>query len=563
MRIPSEVLLCIFGTLVAVLLRCCTTLHPYSGQNKPPMFGDYEAQRHWMEITLNLDINQWYDNSTDNDLLYWGLDYPPLTAYHMYICGQLARFINPEFVALNASRGFESETHKVFMRHTVLCVDILLFIPAIILYYTCTRDNGTVCRIRRNQGVIRKNYAKPNGIPHIESLECSLAIVLALLYPGIILIDHGHFQYNCVSLAFFIYAVMFLLKSHDLLASFFFCLALNYKQMELYHAFPFFLYLLTTCVPKPGHSVSSGLWKLAKISATVILTFAAIWTPFLINLQDAFQVLRRLFPIDRGVFEDKVANVWCTLNVVFKFKNNYTNEGMMRICLFMTASAAFPSSMDLFLRPVLKKFLPALINSSLAFFLFSFQVHEKSILLVAIPVLLHLPNDPFVCFWFLIVSCFSMLPLFVKDGLVIAYFALMVFYAISFVVCMEHTMANSGTIARNKNAFVEYYGNLLRVLLNVEFGKSNTIRKTIKHLVKNQAALKALMLHLLMIVSFIGMAILTVAYLILKPPPAYPDIFPLMIFAYCCFHFVGFFVYFNVVQLKIPQQFDVVKVKTR
>lgn len=31
----------------------------FSGKGKPPMFGDYEAQRHWQEITYNLPINQW------------------------------------------------------------------------------------------------------------------------------------------------------------------------------------------------------------------------------------------------------------------------------------------------------------------------------------------------------------------------------------------------------------------------------------------------------------------------------------------------------------------------
>lgn len=53
------------------------------------MFGDFEAQRHWMEITVNLDATQWYTNSSDNDLLYWGLDYPPLTAYHSFINGRM------------------------------------------------------------------------------------------------------------------------------------------------------------------------------------------------------------------------------------------------------------------------------------------------------------------------------------------------------------------------------------------------------------------------------------------------------------------------------------------
>ena len=41
------------------------------------MFGDYEAQRHWMELTIHLPTREWYRY----DLQYWGLDYPPLTAY--------------------------------------------------------------------------------------------------------------------------------------------------------------------------------------------------------------------------------------------------------------------------------------------------------------------------------------------------------------------------------------------------------------------------------------------------------------------------------------------------
>ena len=27
-------------------------LHGHSGEGKPPMYGDFEAQRHWMEITV-------------------------------------------------------------------------------------------------------------------------------------------------------------------------------------------------------------------------------------------------------------------------------------------------------------------------------------------------------------------------------------------------------------------------------------------------------------------------------------------------------------------------------
>lgn len=55
------------------------------GWGDPPMFGDYEAQRHWMEITINLPSRQWYKY----DLQYWGLDYPPLTAYVSWLCGKV------------------------------------------------------------------------------------------------------------------------------------------------------------------------------------------------------------------------------------------------------------------------------------------------------------------------------------------------------------------------------------------------------------------------------------------------------------------------------------------
>lgn len=86
-------------TLFALFTRWSVALNPYSGRlvhsnvgvilkltlgyNTPPLFGDYEAQRHWMEITLHLPFSQWYTY----DLQWWGLDYPPLTAYHSWLCG--------------------------------------------------------------------------------------------------------------------------------------------------------------------------------------------------------------------------------------------------------------------------------------------------------------------------------------------------------------------------------------------------------------------------------------------------------------------------------------------
>ncbi len=38
-----------------------------------------------MELTNHLPLRQWYTY----DLEYWGLDYPPLTAYHSWLCGKM------------------------------------------------------------------------------------------------------------------------------------------------------------------------------------------------------------------------------------------------------------------------------------------------------------------------------------------------------------------------------------------------------------------------------------------------------------------------------------------
>ena len=57
-----------FALLVAASVRHFVSLHPHSGQATPPMYGDYEAQRHWMEVTWQLPVGDWYRNTTDNDL---------------------------------------------------------------------------------------------------------------------------------------------------------------------------------------------------------------------------------------------------------------------------------------------------------------------------------------------------------------------------------------------------------------------------------------------------------------------------------------------------------------
>lgn len=153
--------------LFALLLRYGVSGGSYSGAGVPPMYGDYEAQRHWMEITVHTPIGEWYHNTTHNDLQYWGLDYPPLTAYVSYAFGRVAQMVGEgELVALTTSRGYETVSSKYFMRLTVLVCDALIFLPALAL----------------TLGAIHPTQA------HWRTL---CVVHLAWVSPAFLLIDHG------------------------------------------------------------------------------------------------------------------------------------------------------------------------------------------------------------------------------------------------------------------------------------------------------------------------------------------------------------------------------------
>lgn len=486
------------SVLLGVAVRWGVSFNSYSGAAKPPMFGDYEAQRHWQEVTYNLPMQEWYFNTTENDLNYWGLDYPPLTAYHSFICAYVAKMINPEWVKLHKSRGYESPAHKLFMRATVLVADLLIYIPAVILY----------C-LHLSHGSPRKKVC---------------ILLCTLLYPGLILIDYGHFQYNGVSLGLALLAVTALGLGWDALGSMAFCLALSYKQMELYHALPFFCYLLGKCF-RQG-ILGQGLFLLVRIGCTVLLALALCWLPFLSDPGQALQVVRRIFPVARGLFEDKVANTWCSLNVLIKIRNILSSDSQLYLSLVCTLLAVVPSSLRLLTKPTFWQFKLALVNSSLAFFLFSYQVHEKSILLASMPACLLLSDLPLISIWLLQTSTFSMLPLFLKDGLLVPYVVTsLAFHYFSMFLLSPLKHSSEADLK------MEAYRKIFFCLPKLDLG---------------------CIVRWKFYISILAMATLSIASVTVTPPPHLPDLFPVVISTFAFLHFMGTFVYFNMVQFSEP-----------
>ncbi|KAH9286857.1 Dolichyl pyrophosphate Man9GlcNAc2 alpha-1,3-glucosyltransferase [Echinococcus granulosus] len=474
---PSDPFICVALPLaLGLCLRSLGILQPYSGMSSPPMFGDYEAQRHWMEITVNLPISEWYVNTSSNDLQYWGLDYPPVTAYHSYILGQVSKLIDPAWTELFISRGLETPEHKRFMRLTVIVSDCLSYMLAALFYCAITLK-----RLKKD--------AELSGF----------SVALSMMsFPGLILLDHGHFQYNCVSLGLFVMSLVFFSEDLDVIGSVVFCLAFLYKQMELYHALPVFFFLLSKCF---SHSFAVGFKRVAILAATVFTTFLLVFLPFLTSLDQLKHVGLRVFPVDRGLFEDKVANFWCISSVLIKWRQIFTANVALYICCLVTLLTSLPACLSLFRRPSISRFILTEAIVSLSFFLFSYQVHEKSVLLVAIPVLCLLPIFPLSSYYFLFVSTLSMWPLFYKDRLCYVCVALVIIFYAVVSICLS-----TDSTGKHRVSLARFWP---------------------------------------LSISLIGYAIIFALQFFVQPPVKYPFLFQLFVNAYSFFHFSGFYVFWS------------------
>ncbi|KAL1743172.1 glycosyltransferase family 57 protein [Schizophyllum fasciatum] len=387
--------------LCTVLLKLSIGTGSYSGQATPPMFGDYEAQRHWMELTIHLPTREWYRY----DLQYWGLDYPPLTAYVSWLCGLAAQLINPSWVALDASRGIETSESKLFMRLTVLILDALVYVPALIMF----SRTWLSCRSRRTQNA---------------------ALLLLLTQPALLIIDFGHFQYNSVMLGLTLFALNSFALGRDTIGAACFVLSLGFKQMALYYAPVIGTYLLAKCFYVGGREGRILFARLALVTST---TFALLFAPWISSPALLLDPITRIFPFGRGLFEDKVANFWCASNVVFRWRNWASAPVLIRLSTVLTALGFLPAHARPE-QPLLPLLPYALLTSSLSFFLFSFQVHEKTILVPLLPVTMLMASaasESALFGWGALVNnmgMFSMWPLLKRDGLGVQYIALLLLW---------------------------------------------------------------------------------------------------------------------------------------
>lgn len=189
------------------------------------------------------------------------------------------------------------------MRASVIVSELVTYIPAVVIFV--------------------RLYGRESAMSKYDK---AVALAAILLQPALMLIDHGHFQYNAVMLGLTVLALDCFLTDHIYWGSFFFVLSLGFKQMALYYAPAVFAYLLGLCVfPR------INVLRLMMLGVTVIASFTLVFAPLVVfgGRGQLGQCLFRVFPFARGLWEDKVANFWCATNVVMRFRERF-DSGLLQ-----------------------------------------------------------------------------------------------------------------------------------------------------------------------------------------------------------------------------------------
>jgi alpha-1,3-glucosyltransferase len=183
------------------------------------------------------------------------------------------------------------------MRLTVLIIDCIFLFPSV--YLICKKWTP-ICY--RNK-------------PLFNAL-----IFMILIKPDQILIDHGHFQYNCLMLGLILYSFYFLINENRYLCCLTFTLAMNCKLMSTYFSLAFLAGLIGLTYKRYGRQRKLKIIRECFFYALIVIfTLLVLWIPWLRSYKDFSSVLTAIFPVHRGLYQLKVPNFWCISDVLLKW----------------------------------------------------------------------------------------------------------------------------------------------------------------------------------------------------------------------------------------------------
>lgn len=233
-------------------------------------------------------MSEWYFDQTSQ----WTLDYPPFFAYFEWLLAHAARLVDPAMVKLY-SLNHESLPAVYFQRSSVVVSELLL------AYALQLFVDSTPAPTRR------------------AAMAAALSVFLS---PGLLIIDHVHFQYNG-----FMYGVLVLslvlARCHSTLlnSGLVFAALLCFKHIYLYLAPAYVIFLLRAYCLSTRSVFRVRLLNCLKLGAGLAAVAAAALGPF--ALEGAVpQLLKRLFPFSRGLCHAYWApNVWALYSLADRF----------------------------------------------------------------------------------------------------------------------------------------------------------------------------------------------------------------------------------------------------
>jgi alpha-1,3-glucosyltransferase len=343
---------------------------------------DFEVHRNWLAITNSLSIKHWYYEARSE----WTLDYPPFFAYFEWALSQLAGLIDKSMVRVE-NLGYDSWAALCFQRSSVIVTELVLVYALHLYTKTAPVSTGK------------------------QAHAVSLSILLS---PGLLIIDHIHFQYNGFLYGILILSLVLARKESTILTSaILFAGLLCLKHIYLYLAPAYFVYLLRTYCLHPKNVFRPQIYNILTLGTSIIAIFALAIGPF-VAWGQLEQLKSRLFPFARGLCHAYWApNVWAMYSFTDRIliilapylKLDVNREALQSVtrglvgntsfavlpnitpgqCFAITLSFQAIALAKLWMRPSWDMFVSAVTLCGYASFLFGWHVHEKAILLVLIP----------------------------------------------------------------------------------------------------------------------------------------------------------------------------------
>ena len=247
------------------------------------------------------------------------------------------------------------------------------------------------------------------------SRRAAHAIALSImLSPGLLIIDHIHFQYNGVLYGVLLLSIVLARKPSTMLyGGILFAMLLCFKHIYLYLAPAYFVYLLRVYCLDPKSVLRPRFVNTAKLGTSVVGILAAAFGPF-IMLGQLEQIKTRLFPFSRGLCHAYWApNVWALysfadrvlISVAHPLKLQVDQKAIQSVtrglvgdtsfailpnitkehCFGLTVAFQLFALTKLWSQPIWDTFVGTVTLCGYASFLFGWHVHEKAILLVLVP----------------------------------------------------------------------------------------------------------------------------------------------------------------------------------